>query len=177
MTGNYNKKSASYIKISNYYGDRKTKRSDVPLINHIDEGITILENLNTNDVIIDAYCLHPILQNDNDFISNKSDDFSQIPTHALILAMEYRRVANSYLSTDNVENFVGFSTPEIKRMLIADKVQNYKDFINYHLNSHNRSNELYEYFHNWFKLLEIDINDFITVGEKESYLMNITKPL
>jgi hypothetical protein len=45
---------------------------------------------------------------------------------------------------------------------IADKIQNYKDFMLYHYGKHKRSNELYTYFHNWFKLLDVNINKWLT---------------
>ena len=41
-------------------------------------------------------------------------------------------------------------------MLIADKVQNYKDFLLYHYGIHERSNQLNQYFINWLSYLGID---------------------
>jgi len=35
---------SAYSIIKAYYGNKKTNRSDIPLINHIDEGIEILKN-------------------------------------------------------------------------------------------------------------------------------------
>ena len=46
--------------------------------------------------------------------------------------------------------------PEVRDMLIADKIQNYKDFLFYHKGTHPRSRELEEYFKNWFGILGID---------------------
>ena len=40
-------------------------------------------------------------------------------------------------------------------MLIADKIQNKKDFELYHKGSHPRSMELDHYFNNWLKRLNI----------------------
>ncbi|MGK0389502.1 MAG: hypothetical protein ACI94Y_002242 [Maribacter sp.] len=65
-----------------------------------------------------------------------------------------------YLSNNTVLNFIGFSCNEVKQMLIADKVQNYKDFMLYHYKLHTRSDELYEYFQNWSKLLGIDYKEW-----------------
>jgi len=148
--------SKAYELISKYYGDKCAKRSGVPLINHIDEGRIILEYLETSDIVKDAYYLHPILQSDKDFYINKTLDFEGIPSEVLLMVCEYRRVANSYLSNKTEDDFVGFPFLEIKRMLIADKIQNYKDFMLYHHGKHERSDELYQYFHSWFRLLEID---------------------
>ena len=154
------KHSAAYQLIQSFYGSDRTKRSQVPLIYHIEEGATILHQIGASEIVKDAYYIHPILQSDEAFNENKSLNFEGIPTEAIILSMEYRRVANSYLSNKKVDDFVGFSCLEVKQMLIADKVQNYKDFMQFHYSSHPRSKELYEYFHNWFALLEIDYADF-----------------
>lgn len=43
-------------------------------------------------------------------------------------------------------------------MLVADKVQNYKDFSLYHADTHPRAKELERYFQNWFCRLNIDRN-------------------
>ena len=143
----------AYKLIKNYYGDNVTKRSGVKLINHIDECIHILRSIGADDDIIDAYCLHPILQSDESFNNNYNMDFTGISTSALLLAMEYRRVANSYLSKNKIEDFVGFTNDKIKQMLYADKVQNEKDFVLYHEGTHGRSKELREYFNNWLNIL------------------------
>lgn len=150
--------SKAYDLIKEYYGDSITERSKVPLINHIDEGIEILKSIQADQDTIDAYCLHPILQSNDSFNSNYTMDFSGISTAALLLAMEYRRVANSYLSVNKMEDFVGFTNLKIKHMLYADKIQNEKDFKLYHEGTHPRSKELREYFDNWFYLLG-DPND------------------
>ena len=50
-------------------------------------------------------------------------------------------------------------------MLIADKVQNYKDFLLYHKNTHERSDELDEYFNSWFKILHCDYKELVKIIE------------
>jgi len=149
----------SYQIIKDFYADKTAARSGVPLINHIDEGLHILNFIGAKEITKDAYCIHPVLQSDESFVTNKSFDFSGVNTESIILAMEYRRVANSYLSHNNIEDFVGFSCNEIRQMLIADKVQNYKDFMLHHYNTHARRDDLFNYFLNWFDLLEIHIYD------------------
>jgi hypothetical protein len=143
----------AYKLIKNYYGDDVAKRSGVKLMNHIDEGIDVLKSIGADDDTIDAYCLHPILQSDENFNNNYTMDFTDISTSVLLLAMEYRRVANSYLSKNKIEDFVGFTNDRIKQMLYADKVQNEKDFALYHEGTHERSKELREYFNNWLNIL------------------------
>ena len=152
--------SKAYKLIQNFYGSSVAKRSQVPLMNHIEEGLKILDAMGCSQIVKDAYCLHPILQSDDQFLKNKSSNFEGIPTESLILAMEYRRVANSYLSRNKIEDFVGFSCPEVREMLIADKVQNYKDFLVHHYNKHERSQELYFYFNSWFEILKIEYDEF-----------------
>lgn len=149
-----------YDIIKDFYGTRKAVRSGVLLINHIDEGLEILEKIEASDSAKRAYCLHPTLQSDEDFTMNKDRDFKGVSSEVLILVMEYRRVANSYLSKGNISEFVGFSCKDVKDMLVADKVQNQKDFIKYHHGIHPRSRELYEYFYNWSKLLGIRFSNF-----------------
>lgn len=143
----------AYKLIQQYYQNRTTTRGSVPLMNHIDEGIAILSKINASQDTIDAYCLHPILQSDKDFIKNLDFDFQDVSSRVLLLVMEYRRVANSYLSTGKMSDFVGFTCIEIKQMLYADKIQNEKDFRLYHEGTHERSKELREYFDNWINIL------------------------
>jgi hypothetical protein len=139
----------AYKIIKDYYGDKTAQRSGVKLINHIDEGLDILDNIGASQTVKDAYCLHPLLQSDDEFNKNKSMDFSNISTESIILAVEYRRAANSYLSTMSMNEFVGFTNIEIKQMLYADKIQNEKDFklyhegIQYHLSINKYRNDVY----------------------------------
>jgi hypothetical protein len=152
--------SAAYRLIQHEYKGNGAARSSVPFIYHIDEGGAILEKLGASNIVKDAYYLHPLLQSDTDFVNNKSMDFEGVSTESIILACEYRRVANSYLSYMEPEDFVGFTCDEIKQMLIADKIQNYKDFREYHYGTHPRSEELQSYFMNWFNILGIEYNDW-----------------
>ena len=145
-----------YHLIKSHYRNNKTLRSGVKLMNHIDEGLDIMIKRKASLQAMKAYCLHPLLQSDEDF--NKNYYFKSIHdccTIAVILAVEYRRVANSYLSTMSVKDFVGFTNKDIFEMLVADKIQNEKDFSKYHEGTHKRSNELREYFINWFNLISI----------------------
>lgn len=150
-----------YKTISEFYGDRKAHRSKVPYIQHIDEGLKILDSITEDEVVKGAYCLHPILQGDDDFRENwKSEILKDIPRDALVLCMEYRHTANSYLSNSSPFNFIGFSCIEVEQMLIADKVQNEKDFAIHHEDTHPRAKELRTYFDNWEKLLGQDFKSY-----------------
>ena len=164
------KHSDAYKLVQQYYGDKRTESYGVPLIYHIDEGGYILDYIGASDIVKDAYYLHPLLQSDEEFNKNLSMNFGSISTESIILAIEYRRVANSYLSTMSKSSFVGFPNQDIKDMLLADKVQNYKDFMKYHKTTHKRSVELEQYFLNWFELLDVSlhaVNNFIEQLEIE----------
>lgn len=157
------KHSNAYKFIQMFYGDTVAERSRVPYIYHIDEGLAILKELDSDPDVQEAYCLHPYYQSDSEFLANVMKHIPNVSTSAVALAMEYRWVANSYLSKNNISDFVGFTCPQVREMLIADKVQNYKDFLIHHKDKHPRSDELDQYFNNWFELLEINYGDFETL--------------
>lgn len=147
-----------YKLIKSIYGERKARRSQVPLINHIDEGIEILKSIGATPLAVRAYCLHPIFQDDLELKKNRQLAHDQDP-YVLMLAMEYRQIANAYLSfreIDGLDDIKLSPLPEVNEMLVADKVQNFKDFMRYHHKTHPRSDKLYGYFNNWFKKLNID---------------------
>lgn len=150
----------AYDVIKDFYGDRVANRSQVPLINHINEGIEILHLVGADDATIDAFCLHPIIQGDPDFENNREYFFGLPFSNKVIsLTVEYRNIANQYLSKRTISDISEIKlspVPEVNQMLIADKVQNYKDFLLYHNNTHPRSAELNEYFKNWLKKLDAE---------------------
>lgn len=149
-----------YKIISDFYRDEKTNRSKVYLMNHIDEGLYILEKIGASEVAKKAYCLHPIVQSDESLYDNYNL-LDGIDNKVIISAMEYRSVANEYLSTRSISSIseIRLSPIEdVNHMLIADKIQNKKDFDLYHKGMHIRSNQLEEYFNNWFKRLDITEN-------------------
>ena len=79
----------------------------------------------------------------------------------IILTMEYRRVANNYLSKRTITSLDDIELSpmlEVNQMLWADKLQNQKDFRLYHLGKHDRSDILEQYFINWINKLEPIIN-------------------
>lgn len=166
----------AYQLIVEHYAMQCAKRSGVPLINHIDQGLRILDRLGEPQRVKDAYCLHPMLQNDKDLNANwKEVSMEMIDevdgTEIIMLAMEYRSVANEFLSdkiTDPV--FDSVSTiglteackiirlspiSGVNAMLIADKIQNRKDFELYHKGTHDKSLELDVYFKLWLARLGI----------------------
>lgn len=159
-----------YRIISDFYGAGIAKRSGVQLMNHIDEGLYILEKIGASEDAKKAYCLHPIVQDDNSLKENlyllKNVDY-----HVIINSIEYRSVANAYLSYREIKSLdeVRLSPlKDVNDMLIADKIQNRKDFELYHLGTHDRSKELDKYFKNWLEVLGIS-EDFY--NETKSFLV------
>lgn len=145
-----------YELIKSYYGNKTAERSGVPYINHINEGIKILQKINAGEHAIRAYCLHPLLQHDKDLIKNWLK-LQEISPHIIVLTMEYRRVANNYLSTRKINSLDDIELSpliEVNQMLLADKMQNRKDFLKYHLNTHPRADEIKQYFENWISKLK-----------------------
>lgn len=161
-----------YELIAEYYGNQTAQRSGVPLINHIDEGLKILHNELASVYTKAAFCIHPMLQSDSALFANRRMLFD-LDSGVIALAMEYRNIANASLS-DIVETTIEggglmgeYRDTHLKRsiklspiygvnqMLIADKVQNRKDFELYHKKTHERRVELDFYFKSWLEALKI----------------------
>lgn len=178
------KDSREYFYISKAYGEKKAKRSGLPLMNHIDEGLDILNILNSSDEAKRAFCIHPIFQSET-MIDYRSDYLSMIGDEDFVvgeLARKYSVLANSFLCRPHTDSWGKdeilkqlananggeyILSPEISDMLLTDKTQNYKDFILYHYGSHERSSELFNYFHLWIdvigpkKLVLDSLNDWL----------------
>lgn len=144
-----------YSAIKEFYKDQTANRSKLPLMLHIDAGLHILTLNNASDKAKAAFCLHPIVQN------SEAVDVSWSTAYAL--ACEYRDKANAYLcrlDTDwvttkkDVHSLVGEMSNDCRDMLIADKRQNYGDFIAVHFKKHARSDQLDRYFRLWLEYLE-----------------------
>lgn len=192
------KSSIEYRAISDFYADRRANRSQVLLMNHIDEGVVIIFKLMEIEkatpaqavMAARAYCLHPLLQNDNELATVGAHYADRLYAQAfpVMLAMEYRARANEWLSDKVVDDssysynedntkrrvverykLIGKPTPgvlrEVRMMLVADKVQNYKDFITHHRGTHARSAELDLYFKAWLDALGISQAGFAELRE------------
>lgn len=150
------KKSREYKSIRLYYGFNIATRSGVSLMNHIDEGLVILDILGASYAAKLAFCIHPIIQGN---LNIKCTDNKYV----LELANEYKVKANSYLckpETDYIQTIeqvhlvVCGMSKDCADMLMADKMQNKKDFLIYHQHSHPRSPQLERYFNLWIEYLE-----------------------
>lgn len=156
-------KTNSYKKIDNFYYNKFSDNSNLPYINHILEGLIVLKAIeekscpNKNFEMYEAFCLHPLFQEDNNLLESFNENYS-IYNSILIMAMEYRNIANSYLSKDTINDIKDIKLSPISyvnKMLVADKIQNYKDLIFFN-RKHERFDELVNYFENWLNILNIN---------------------
>lgn len=152
-------KTPEYQVIYDFYNNRRASRSQVPLINHINEGLEILAEHQASNKAMLAFCLHPIVQNDEDIDVTWSE--------AYLLACEYKARANSFLcrpdtdyvrTLDDVHELVGPMSLDCLLMLLADKRQNQKDFIRYHRGTHKRTHELERYFNLWLAYIYMELS-------------------
>lgn len=149
-----------YRVIAKHYGTRTTRRSGVPLMQHIDRGLVILSRIGASRCAKRAFCLHPLLQGDADLRAN-IDQLADLTTNSRVVALvlEYRHIANAALSTRMIETSADIKLSpisEVNDMLIADKVQNRSDFLRHHRATHPRASELDRYFRLWLERLSID---------------------
>lgn len=153
------RESREYLAIAAFYGERRALRSQVPLLVHIDEGLAILASIGASEAAMRAFCLHPIVQADADLADNATwlrdltDD-----VHVMALVFEYRNIANATLShraIASADDIPLSPLVEVNAMLVADKIQNRKDFERHHLGSHPRSAELDRYFRLWLERLGV----------------------
>lgn len=144
--------------INEYYGTKCAKRSGQPYMAHILEGLNVLKAINASENAKKAFMIHPIFQSDEDFNNNIGIYSHAIDPYILCLVLEYRKVANSYLSNMNMDlnTFEISKNKDVNDMLIADKIQNFKDFIYYYNKGDKKYRQLYNYFDNWLTLLEVD---------------------
>jgi aryl carrier-like protein len=177
--------SHAYHAISVHYSGKAAKRTKVPYLNHIDEGLLVMQYLGCSQDEMDAFCIHPLVQDDaaleNCMEPNSYEQrllrCGADNVRVMVFAMEYRRSANSYLSYDKPEDLVMSPLQEVRQMLIADKVQNRKDFELYYVNQrddvprHPRQKELAEYFDNWCRILGVSEEDY----ERYCYLIEEDK--
>jgi hypothetical protein len=162
-----------YQKIEKYYGDVIANRSGIHYINHIDEGLYILKKINASIEAQKAFCIHPLIQLDEDLeIFWKNEILKEYDTKVLLLAFEYRNIANAYLSNkESTENFKLSPIKDVNDMLIADKIQNRKDFELNLKGKVKNSDRLVEYFHQWLKKLGVS-EEFFQETVKE--ILSIT---
>jgi hypothetical protein len=160
-----------YRAILEFYGGQSAHRSRVPLIAHIDEGLVILGAIGATREAHEAFCLHPLLQSDDALAQSRASRsvFAQCSPDPvpLALALEYRQVANAYLSCHcrgDSDVIVLSEEPQVNDMLVADKVQNRKDFEIHHHETHENADVLARYFRNWLRRLGIGEERYLALA-------------
>lgn len=129
--------SGPYKRVVEFYqGGNEFTSTGVPKINHIDEGLAILEYLETETHTQEAWCLHPLLQGDKELLDYGWHSTRGVTGYAIVLAMEYRATANAFLCTPETDRYTQedmpkIVLPEVKPMLIADKISNMRNLVKY----------------------------------------------
>lgn len=154
--------TCEYKLIAAHYADQRAKRSQVFLMNHIDEGLGVMAEVGASVEAMRAFCLHPLLQDDAALAENYARVCAALQgapssQYVLGLAMEYRAVANEYLAHCTMrEGSIRLSPlKDVNDMLIGDKVQNRKDFELYHAQTHANRARLADYFSEWCAALGV----------------------
>lgn len=163
VAGSWLEPVPEYRAVAELYGEGRAARSGVRLIEHVHEGLAVLRALGAGEVVLRAFCLHPLVQADEALrVTMSGARLASADPEAVALALEYRSVANGFLSP--METHPGYDNPqairrsplaEVDAMLIADKIQNAKDFGLYHRRSHPRAAWLARYFDSWLAALEV----------------------
>ncbi len=148
-----------YRAVAAHYGDRAAARSGVLYMHHIDEGLAVLDRIGATERAMRAFCLHPLVQLDADLEAfyPRAGELTDDP-QVLALGMEYRSVANATLSPRSIASAADIPLSplaEVNEMLVADKVQNRKDFLLYHRATHPRRAVLDRYFRLWLERLGV----------------------
>lgn len=149
--------SREYAAIAAHYEGRNAERSGVAYLDHIEQGMAVMASIGAPTEAILAYCLHPMCQGDDD-LAAFDPSVASTPT-VLMYAMEYRNVANRFLSHHfhkDTRDALLSPLPAVNQMLIADKVQNRKDFEIYHATTHPNRHRLHGYFVRWLDVLGVD---------------------
>lgn len=166
------KYSSEYQAIYGYYKGKFARKSGLPYIRHIDQGISIMEmadeylpeykncQLWTASA---AFCIHPLMQEDPDLLNIlQGSNINHFDAKAVAFAIEYRAIANHYLPKymNNGRTPYLSVIPEVNLMLIADKIQNRYDYDFYSRKIILQENpqlaeNLDVYFLNWITLLGI----------------------
>lgn len=161
--GRWTETCPEVVAVARVYGERRAGRSGVRLIRHVYEGVAVLRALGASELAIRGFCVHPLVQSDEDFAATWAQGrLAGLDPRAVALAVEYRAVANAFLSS--MEDHPGYADPaairrsplaEVDAMLVADKIQNAKDFERFHRASHPRAVWLGRYFARWLEALGV----------------------
>lgn len=165
--------SSAYVAVSVYLKGSVDPVTSIPFIKRIDDGIRLLEHLGIshNQVLVDAWCIHPLLiaMNDREFTQYKLGLGIEIPIATKLLSQQFNNICRAYPPSnvkDTEDLNIYFMYPELKAMLLADKVPGYVDFcMAADEGLHDDAEEDYvpdrmEYFNIWLSHLGVDETNF-----------------
>ena len=174
-----------YKLVQQFYGDHCAGRTGLHFMNHVDEGLFVMRSgavQGCSEAAMRAYVLHPLVQGDDEYASlvarladtanTESDLVHHVDPLVIALAVEYRHTANRYLSQHHAVHFeagVGGDgvrlspCKDVNDMLIADKVQNRKDFDLMHVHTHPKGKLLSSYFDAWLRKLGVSQAEYAEV--------------
>jgi hypothetical protein len=148
-----------YAMIKEIFGHRTSVRAGLPYMKHIDEGLKLLRHLERRDFdVAAAWVLHPLYQDDEFFSEQVAGaKYDGITARTAIFVVEYRNVANACTSSMRGKRAVVSPLKQVNLMLIADKVQNYKDARQHLIPKINygEGRRLHAYFRKWLKALGV----------------------
>lgn len=159
-----------YNIIENIYSEKYSKRTGVNYMNHIDEGLIILNKLSASLDAKLGYIIHPIFQSDEELKRcYNHTSLTNISPQSLINALEFRNIINNYSKFRTIKDFDEIKLSPLKDvnfMVAADIIQKRKDFEQYHIHTHEHSQQLIIYFNNWLKRLNIGEHFYQTIKEE-----------
>lgn len=147
----------------------QARRAGVSYFTHVKQGLAIMNAYVENedypvivyDPIIEkrAFCLHPLIQKVEDFKDNYYE-LNVCNPLCVALAVEYRWTANLGLRPILEANGCSITLsdfPAVNLMLVADKVQNYYEFLKYGEPKFSKEDARIDlYFRRWLERLDID---------------------
>ena len=145
----------------NLLSNRRSRRTDVDYFDHVVEGVKILEMYNAPLVVQQAFVIHPLYQHD-DALADNVPHVHYFDPLALVLCMEYRRVANLGTRKNIRDTWVITLSPmaEVNLMLVADKIQNRKLYETRLPKDDPDYDEIGRYFLEWMDVLSIPEHEY-----------------
>lgn len=144
--------------------------SGITHINHIDEGIQILEVICAPRYLYNAakaFCLHPMVSHDLSLVNNIVEVCSSgFDTTAILYAMEFRKTIASW-PNHRTEGEPSISPLiAINKMITADIIQHKSHFLRYSgvpEGSDPSTNSELRFYNDWLRTLAIDEEAFYTI--------------
>lgn len=135
--------SPEYRAIQEHFAARVAHHSGVPLLQHIEEGLVILGELDATEDAMRAFCLHPLFDSDEALIRFGQDYMNSVDADPFIvlLVMEYRYRINAWRGTKHScgggsqmgQSHDSLPVPgpleAVQQMLIATQVHGRKELV------------------------------------------------